>query len=106
MILKKLDLCSGEINNKIVLFKHDKKDALGFDVFAAIFYLLSRYEEYLQKPTDKFGNYDFKNSILYKLNCLHIPVVEQWINMLERSAYEKFSFVAIKKAPGKICFKF
>src|SRR2546423_8620042 len=73
--IEEFDVTAGKISGNTVLFKHDKQDALGFDVFAAIFYLLSRYEEYLHKPTDKFGNYDFKNSILNKLNCLHIPVV-------------------------------
>ena len=104
--IKEFDLCNGALNNKTVLFKHDKQDALGFDAFAAIFYLLSRYEEYLQKPTDKFENYDFKNSILYKLNCLHIPVVEQWVNMLEEVLVKNFPSLQLKKHHAKFALSF
>jgi uncharacterized protein DUF7033 len=104
--IKEFDLCSAEFNNKIALFKHDEHDALGFDVFAAIFYLLSRYEEYLQKPIDKFGNYDFKNSILHRLNCLHIPVVEQWVNMLREVLVKNFPSLQLKKHQAKFVLSF
>jgi uncharacterized protein DUF7033 len=104
--IKEFDIFSGEVNNKIVLFKHDKKDALGFDVFAAIFYLLSRYEEYLQKPTDKFGNYDFKNSILNKSNCMHVPVVEQWLDMLKEVITKSFPSLRLKKDEAQFALSF
>ena len=48
------------------MFFHNISSALNFDVFAAIFYLLSRYEELLNEPLDKHVNYDFKNSILFR----------------------------------------
>jgi len=104
--IKEFDLYSAEVNNTIALFKHDKKDSLGFDVFASIFYLISRYEEYLQKPTDKFGNYDFKNSILHKLNCMHIPVVEQWMEMLKKVLAEKFPALRFKQSSPKFVLSF
>lgn len=104
--IKEFVLCNSSINSNIILFKHDEEDALGFDVFAAVFYLLSRYEEYLQKPTDKFGNYDFKNSILYKLNVLHIPVVEQWINMLKDVLAQNFPAIQFKSQTAKFALTF
>ncbi len=104
--IHELDINSGQISNNIVLFKHFEKDALGFDVFAAVFYLISRYEEYLQRPTDKFGNYDFKNSILNGLNCMHIPVVEQWMNMLKEVLVEKFPSLQFKQATTKFALSF
>ncbi len=104
--IKEFDLYSAEINNSIVLFKHDKKDTLGFDIFASIFYLLSRYEEYLQKPTDKFDNYDFKNSILHKLNCMHIPVVEHWMEMLKKVLAEKYPALRFKQSSPKFVLSF
>jgi hypothetical protein len=104
--IHEIDVNSGQINNNIVLFKHNEKDALGFDVFAAIFYLISRYEEYLEKPADKFGNYDFKNSILHKLNCMHFPVVEQWMNMLKKVLAEEFPLLQFKQATAKFALSF
>ena len=104
--IKEFDLKSAKLNDKMVLFKHDKEDVLGFDVFAAIFYLLSRYEEYLQKPKDKFGNFDFKNSILHRLNCLHVPVVEQWINMLREVLVKNFTSLQLKKHQAKFALSF
>ncbi|MEP6513964.1 MAG: hypothetical protein ABJA79_08845, partial [Parafilimonas sp.] len=78
--IKKIELNEGTYNGIPVLFCHNENAALNFDVFAAIFYLLSRYEEYLNAPRDQHGNYEYKNSILYKLNVLDAPIVEQWIN--------------------------
>lgn len=104
--IKELKIESGTINTNIVLFKHDKNDALGFDVFAAIFYLLSRYEEYLGKPTDKFGNYDFKNSILHQLNCMHVAVVEYWVGMLKRALKEKFPSLQFKQSKTRFALSF
>jgi hypothetical protein len=104
--IKEFDVYSGEINGKKILFRHDEKDALGFDVFASIFYLLSRYEEYLQKPTDKFENYDFKNSILHKLNCMHVPVIEQWMEMLKKVLTEKFPELQFKQSSPKFVLSF
>ncbi len=104
--IKEINLSSDKINDVAVLFKHNENDALGFDVFAAIFYLLSRYEEYLQKPKDKFGNYDFKNSILKQLNILHVPVVEQWINMLKQSLLNKFPAIQFKSYTAKFALTF
>lgn len=104
--INELNIESGAINNNVVLFKHDKNDALGFDVFAAIFYLLSRYEEYLEKPTDKFGNYDFKNSILHQQNCMHIPVIEQWICMLKDILRKAFPSLQLKKTETRFALSF
>lgn len=104
--IKELNVSSGKIQDRIVLFKHDKKDDLGFDVFAAVFYLLSRYEEYLNKPTDKFGNFDFRNSILYQQHCLHTPVVEQWINMLKEILMKNFPSLQFKKTQPQFALSF
>ena len=101
-IIKDIELKDGKLNDTPILFKHEKQAAISFDVFAAIFYLLSRYEEYLNKPNDKFGNYDYKNSILYKLNTLHIPVVEVWINMLKEVLVKQFP--SLKFKPSKASF--
>lgn len=104
--IKEFKLYTGSVNEMPVLFKHDKKDALGFDVFAAVFYVLSRYEEYLNKPTDKFGNYDYQNSILYELKVLHLPVVELWLNMLKATIKQKFPSIQFKQSTASFVLSF
>jgi hypothetical protein len=52
---------------------------LNFDIFAASFYLLGRYEEYLPHSKDEHGRYAHTNSIAYKHNFLHLPLVDIWI---------------------------
>jgi hypothetical protein len=53
--------------------------SLPFDMFSAIFYLLSRYEEYYPFTPDKHGRYPATNSILYKKGWLLRPVVDEWV---------------------------
>jgi hypothetical protein len=63
----------------------NKDEALGFDVFAAIFYTLSRYEECLPGARlNQYGIYHYKQSFLHELGFLQIPIVEVWLNELAR----------------------
>src|SRR5437870_2847747 len=48
----------------IAFFKTDSD--FGFDLFAAIFYLLVRYEEYLPYEKDRYGRFAHDNSIAFK----------------------------------------
>jgi hypothetical protein len=49
-----------------------------FDVLAASFYLLSRYEEYLPHILDNYLRYSHTNSLAYRENFLKIPLVNLW----------------------------
>lgn len=49
-----------------------------FDIFAASFYLLSRYEEYLPHSLDIYGRYAHENSTAYQQNFLHLPLINLW----------------------------
>lgn len=61
-----------------------------FDIFAAIFYLISRYEEYLPHQKDVYGRYDFKNSLAYKEGFLELPVINTWLSHLKTVLRNKF----------------
>jgi len=53
---------------------------LPFDIFSAAFYLLSRYEEYTADiKTDAYGNYHHENSLAFKENFLHQPLINLWL---------------------------
>ena len=51
----------------------------GFDLFAAVFYLLSRYEEYLPSRKDSYGRYAHVNSLAFKEGFLHLPLINIWL---------------------------
>lgn len=59
-------------------FSAGEKSALPFDIFAASFYLLSRYEEYLPHVKDQYGRYTANQSLAYNNNFLEHPVVDIW----------------------------
>jgi len=52
---------------------------LPFDILAAAFYLLSRYEEYLPHEKDEYGRYAYTNSLAWKEGFLDIPLVNYWM---------------------------
>lgn len=64
-----------------LLFVHDESvhDDIGFDIGAATFFLLSRYEEYWHSQ----HFYDYKNSVAYKHDFLNRPVIHIWVKKLK-----------------------
>lgn len=70
-----------------------------FDIFAAAFYLLSRYEEYLPHQKDEYGRYAHTNSLAYKENFLQLPLVNLWLNELEKVSGYKFQVTSFKYIP-------
>lgn len=64
-------------DTKCFFFNGDKS-ALPFDIFSASFYMLSRYEEYLPHLKDSYGRFTAAESLAYKENFLHQPVVDIW----------------------------
>ncbi|MFL5740591.1 MAG: polysaccharide deacetylase family protein, partial [Flavisolibacter sp.] len=51
----------------------------GFDLFAAIFYLVTRYEEYLPHGKDSYDRFAHEDSVAFKNNFLHLPLVNIWL---------------------------
>jgi hypothetical protein len=50
-----------------------------FDILALSFYLIQRYEEYLPFTADNYGRYPHTDSVAYKNNFLHLPLVDIWL---------------------------
>lgn len=78
-----------EWNNLKAFFKTEGD--IPFDLFAASFYLLSRYEEYLPHQKDEYGRFDYKNSLAYKEGFLNQPLVNKWIQELKKTLQKKFT---------------
>ena len=51
---------------------------LPFDVFAASFFLVSRYEEYLSQVRDQYGRFRAEASWMYENGMLQKPLVNIW----------------------------
>ncbi len=56
----------------------------GFDVFAATFWMLARYEEYCTVQLDDHGRFPAKESVAYKYKFLSFPVIDLWMKELGR----------------------
>ncbi|MGC6479017.1 MAG: DUF7033 domain-containing protein [Flavobacteriaceae bacterium] len=61
-----------------VFFKTSTKSAIPFDLFAASFYLLSRYEEYQPHQVDSRGRFQPEQSLAYRHQFLEQPLVDLW----------------------------
>jgi hypothetical protein len=82
----------------------ETKGDIPFDIFAASFYLLSRYEEYLPHEKDMYGRYAHGNSLAFKEGFLNQPLVNGWI--LDLKALLKTKFPAHLPATNGIPFTF
>jgi hypothetical protein len=82
-----------EWNNSIAFFKTN--DDVGFDIFSAVFYCLSRYEEYVEHEPDEYGRYAHWNSLPWKNNFLNKPVVDFWLKEFGKLLQTKFDTFTI-----------
>lgn len=75
----------------------DKKSSMPFDPFAASFYLVSRYEEYLPFLKDKYDRFDARESIAYKYHFLQKPLVNIWGIKIEEIIKAKYPSAHFRK---------
>lgn len=59
-------------------FPAGETSTIPFDIFAASFYLISRYEEYLPHVQDMHDRFAVNESLAYKNGFLEKPVVDIW----------------------------
>lgn len=71
-------------------FESSKDSDLPFDPLAASFYLVTRYEEYLEFEKGKYSRFQAKESILEKYGLLKKPVVNIWARLLREKMKERF----------------
>lgn len=68
-----------------------------FDVFAATFYLVSRYEEHLPHRNDKHGRFLAAESTAVQHGFIMKPVVEDWALDIVRKIQEKYPLFGIPR---------
>ena len=64
-----------------------------FDILAATFYLLSRYEEYLSYASDQHGRFPATASLAYQHQFLDEPIIHHWIKAFQQALRKKFPFL-------------
>jgi hypothetical protein len=65
-----------------------------FDVFAASFYLATRYEEYMPHVRDQYDRFEAESSLAFQKNFLTRPLVNIWVKQLKtllRSLYPQWN---------------
>lgn len=81
-------------NGYIVFFSCTDSD-FHFDIFAAVFYLLSRYEEYLPHESDMYGRYAHENSLAFKEGFLNKPLINDWLILFSGSLMSAFPGIVL-----------
>ena len=78
-------------------YKSNTNDFLGYDIFAMVFYFVTRYEEYLNTELDEHQRFKAENSLAYNYNCLQIPFLNNAIAQFEELVQQKFSDLIFKQ---------
>ena len=80
-----------------VFFMTSTDSDLPFDIFAASFFLVSRYEEYLEFQPDEHLRFPASSSLAFKNGFLAIPVVDLWIKEFAKTLLKKFQSLTFQR---------
>jgi hypothetical protein len=69
-------------NDEVKLFLNESPQ-FGFDVFVAVFWMITRYEEYKNNELDNHNRFPAKNSFAFQNGILGIPIVDVWMHKLK-----------------------
>jgi len=83
-------------------FFYNENGTIPFDIFAASFYLISRYEEYLPHLKDVYGRFSYQESIAHKNDFLEDPVIDIWAYKLKESLCSFFPNITFKNRKFKV----
>ncbi len=71
-------------------FALGEQSSIPFDIFAASFYLITRYEEYQPHVTDTNGRFGATQSLAFENGFLEKPVIDIWAYKLLEKLKEKY----------------
>jgi hypothetical protein len=80
-----------------VFFDTTLDSDLPFDIFAASFFIITRYEEYLEYQPDEYGRFTASSSIAFKHGFLRIPIIDFWAKEFTKSLLKKYPTLAFKR---------
>ena len=84
-------------NGLPVFFHTDSASDLPFDIFAASFFLITRYEEYLDYEADELGRFRATSSLAFREGFLGRPVVDLWTRELSKHLLKKFQTLTFRR---------
>lgn len=91
------EIIINEWKNLPVFFQTPDDSDLPFDIFASTFYLISRYEEYLEFPPDEHGRFNASQSLAYKHGFLKVPVIDLWVREFAKVLVRKYQTLSFKR---------
>jgi hypothetical protein len=84
--------------NRTDNLQHPGNAGTDFDLFAAVFYMISRYEEYLPFEGDRYGRFPAGESLAGKHGFLEMPVVDLWLEDLREKLKKRFRNLQLASA--------
>ncbi len=91
-----IQLNIGDWDGTPCFFQAGERSTIPFDIFAASFFMLSRYEEYLPHVKDIHGRFSPKDSIAFQNGFLQKPVVDIWAYKVLQALKERFEDLGYK----------
>ncbi len=88
-----------------VLFYNQPKGKIPFDIFSAIFLLISRLEEYSKSNLDQHGRFEPAKSIAFEYGFMKEPIIDIWLFELKKILEKEFD-LNIKMPSPKISITF
>ena len=79
-------------NNLPVIFTSSQEE-IPFDIFSAVFFMVSRFEEYFPSEKDIYGRFQEKNSLTGKYDLTKTPIVDGWCHFLKSAIEKKFNTI-------------
>ena len=64
------------------IIRNENEILCNIDIFASIFFFLTRWEEYVIQAKDRIGRFELTSSLSWKNNLVHRPVVNEYLEML------------------------
>ena len=99
--IKQQDISVFDWNDTKAFFATHPKYVLPFDPFAASFYMVSRYEEYLPFTPDSHHRFDASESLAFQKGFLHKPVVNIYAKKLKEILKENFPDLKFRESTYK-----
>ncbi|WP_172371597.1 polysaccharide deacetylase family protein [Sporosarcina jiandibaonis] len=87
-------------NDKMIV--NNNQILCGNDIFAASFFMLTRWEEYVNTSRDIHNRFSAKDSVAYKFGFLDRPIVNEYVELL----WNMFSYLGYQENRKEHSFEF
>lgn len=71
----------------------EQQGSIPFDVLAASFYLLTRYEEYLPHKVDDHGRFHPEQSLAIEYGFIETPLIDKWALLVKQTLENQFGII-------------